>query len=175
MPENDVDTDAANQTDVAPEADVDQDSTDAQAADDDSQDSLDPKTKSVLDKARREAAALRRRLKELEPLAKKLKELEDKDKSESERLAGQLADLQKEIGEYKVREVRLAAATEAGLPADMASFITATDPDEAKAQAKQLLEWRKGSGTPDLRQGARKTAPQKPSPDDFLRQMAGRK
>lgn len=174
MPDNDS-TDDTTQADTAPEAEVDTDQADAQAADDDSAEStLDPRAKSALDKARREAQGLRKRLRELEPLAKQFKEQQDKDKSESQRLADQLAELQKEITEHKLREARLAAATAAGLPADMAGFITATDADEAKEQARRLMEWRKSSGGPDLRQGARKTAPQRPSADDFIRQMAGR-
>ncbi|HEX5525160.1 MAG TPA: hypothetical protein VFX53_17075 [Pedococcus sp.] len=137
---------------------------------------LDERTKAALAKVRREAANLRARIKDLEPAAAKLKEIQDKDKSESQRLTEQLAELNKEIAQYKEREVRSAAAVAAGLPPEMAQFITATDPAEAKAQAKQLAEWGKaGQNAADFKQGARPNTPSKLTGDDVLRRMAGRK
>jgi iron-sulfur cluster repair protein YtfE (RIC family) len=177
MPEeNTTDQDAAAQEANA-EKDVENTTAAAaQTGDEDAADEsrLDGKAKAALEKVRREAHNLRQRLKELEPAARKLKEIEDKDKSESQKLAEQLAEMQKKIGEYETREVRVAAAAAAGLPANMAQFITATDPDEAKTQAKQLAEFGKSGQQTDFKQGARKVAPQKISEDDWLRKMAGR-
>lgn len=134
---------------------------------------LDPKAQEALSKARREAANLRKRLKDLEPAARKLKELEDKDKSETQRLTEQLGEMQQKIALYETRELRIAAATSVGLPADMVQFITASDAEEAKAQAKKLLEWRKTT-PPDLRQGARATPAAQMTGDQAIRRMAGR-
>lgn len=149
----------------------------AREADDDDDAALDDKGKHLLAKYRREAANLRKQLKALEPTAKRLKEIEDRDKTEAQKLTDQIAELQRQVDDAKVREVRAAAAAEAGLPAHMAAFITADDPDDAKTQAKALMAWGKGStggGTPDLRQGARQTPAQKVTADDLIRQMAGR-
>jgi predicted RNase H-like nuclease (RuvC/YqgF family) len=147
-----------------------------QETDDDADEStLDPKAKSALDKVRREAANLRKRLKELQPAADKLKQLEDRDKTETQRLTEQLAELQTKVVEYEVREVRTAAAASVGLPASMAQFITATDLDEAKAQAKALADFGKAGQGADFKQGARPNAGQTVTGDDFIRRMAGRK
>lgn len=135
---------------------------------------LDPKAKAALDKARREARNLRQRLKDLEPAARELKEIKDKDKTESQKLTDQLGELQKKIARYELREAQVAAASAAGLPASMAQFINATDPDEAKAQAKQLAEFGKAGLHTDFKQGARKTTPTKATGDEWLRRMAGR-
>jgi DNA repair exonuclease SbcCD ATPase subunit len=136
---------------------------------------LDEKAKAALDKARREARNLRQRLKELEPAAKKLREIQDKDKSESQKLTDLLAEANKTIATFELREAQAAAASAAGLPASMAQFITASDPDEAKAQAKQLADFAKaGSAQADFKQGARKVTPTQPTGDAWLRRMAGR-
>lgn len=175
MPETDTTTET---TTDAPEATAGT-TTDTPVVDDKDtepdESTLDDKAKQALSKARREAANLRQRLKELEPKAARLKEIEDKDKSESQRLAEQLAEKDKRIAEFEVREVRAEAAAAAGLPSTMAQFITATDPGEAKAQAKQLAEWGKSQGAVDLKQGARPNTPSKLTGDDVLRRMAGRK
>lgn len=139
---------------------------------------FDPRAKAALAKARREAlnlrTSLRKHVKETKPLLDRLKEIEDKDKSAAERQASEIAALQARLTEYEVREVRNAAAAAVGLPATMAQFITATDPDEAKQQAKALLEFRKGGAASDFKQGARTSAPQKLTGDNLIRRMAGR-
>lgn len=133
---------------------------------------LDDRAKAALDKVRREARNLRQRIKELEPAARKLREIEDKDKSEAQRLGDKLNELERQLADYKVREVRTAAAAAAGLPVSMAQFITAADPEEAKRQAKTLAEF--GKGQADFKQGARKTPPAGLTGDELLRKMAGR-
>lgn len=144
--------------------------------DDEAQAALGDKGKALLAQYRAEQAALRKQVKELQSSAKRLKELEDKDKSESQKLAEQVSTLESQIAEFKVREVRMAAATAAGLPAHMAKFISADDAEEAKQQAKALAAWGKtGAGAPDLHQGARPAAPHKVTEDEFIRTMAGRR
>lgn len=158
--------DAVDRPEVAPEVDLRTD-------DDDS--AFDDRAKSALAKVRREAANLRARVKELEPAAVELKQIRDKDKTESQRLSDELAAMNKKLAAYELREVRSAAAVAAGLPLDMAQFITASDPAEAKAQAKQLADWGKtGGGSADFKQGARPNTPAKLTGDDMLRRMAGR-
>jgi hypothetical protein len=182
MPDNDLPDDKPADADTeGPEPRTPQflaptPSTDAPEAEDGTDESgLDPKAKAALDKVRREAANLRKRVRDLEPAAARLKNLEDKDKTELDRLNDQLAEMQAQLVEHQVREVRTAAAAAAGLPAPMAMFITASDPEEATAQAKALLEFRGGSGgAPDLRQGARKASTPKLTGDELLRRMAGR-
>lgn len=175
MPDNDTaDTGEKQNTAAQGAADDTEAQQDAQEADEESESTLDPKAKSALDKVRREAANLRKRLKDLEPQARKLKELEDKGKSETQRLTEQLAELQAKVVEHEVREVRTAAAATAGLPPQMAQFITASDPDEAKQQAKALAEWGKGNQKADFKQGARPNTKQQMTGDDILRRMAGR-
>jgi len=181
MPDGDTETTEQTTTVDAPAATTTTTTTtDAPAATDTDNEpdetALDEKAKAALAKVRREAANLRQRLKELEPKAAKLKEIEDKDKTESQKLADQLAEANKKIATFQLREVQLEAASAAGLPANMAQFITATDPTEAKAQAKMLAEWGKaGNGAVDFKQGARPNTQPKLTGDEVLRRMAGRK
>ncbi len=179
VPAGQVSTTATTNTASTPAADEsaesqqDNPSPEDDGDDDAHESTLDPKAKASLEKVRREAANLRKRLKEIEPAAAKLKELEDKDKSETQKLTDQLAELQTKITEYAVREVRSAAAAAVGLPATMAQFITATDPDEAKQQAKTLMGFAK-AGPVDLKQGARQTPASQITGDQLIRRMAGR-
>lgn len=173
MPDNE-NQDTADAPEATEHAAQDQHVDPAPEADEDEHEStLDPKAKSALEKVRREAANLRKRLKDVEPAARKLRELEDKDKSETQKLTDQLAELQTKITEYEVREVRTKAASAVGLPAALAEFITATDPDEAKQQAKTLLGFAK-AGPVDLKQGTRQTPVSPITGDQLIRRMAGR-
>lgn len=177
MPENDTQAgQEAGQAaqEAAEDTESQQDGAAQEAEEDEHESTLDPKAKSALEKVRREAANLRKRLKEIEPAARKLKELEDKDKSETQKLNDQLGALQTKITEYEVREVRSAAAAAVGLPATMAQFITASDPAEAKEQAKTLLGFAKAGPPADLKQGARQTPVSQVTGDQLIRRMAGR-
>jgi hypothetical protein len=104
--------------------------------------------------------------------AKKLADIEDAQKTETQKLSDRLAAAEKELGEHRIRDIRMKAAREAGLDADMADFLTATEPDAALAQAKVLAK-KVQPAKPDLKQGARTTA--KPSEDmnAWLRRKAG--
>lgn len=116
--------------------------------------------------------------------AKRLKEIDDKDKSESQKLADQLAESKVELEKLQVATVRRDAAEAANLPAKFVKFITASEPDEALEQAKELAKELKTSDdsqntngkAADFRQGNRGagTKQKQQTPDDYIRWMAGR-
>lgn len=139
---------------------------------------LDPKVKAKIEKLNRESRALRQRLLEQEPLVKAAKDREEADKTESQRLADQLAAKDKELSELRVASVRRDAAEAAGLPVKFAKFITATDADDALDQARELAAGLKPDEPqrgPDLRQGQRGApARGEVSRDDLIRHLAGR-
>lgn len=114
--------------------------------------------------------------------AKKLAALEDSQKSEQQKLTDRLSAAEVELAQYRTREVRMNAAVAAGLPGEMAKFITEVEPDAALEQAQELAKHLKAAApTPvepkpaDLRQGARGAAA-KPAgdPNAWLRNLAGR-
>jgi hypothetical protein len=136
----------------------------------------DPKKlKAQWEKANREAAGLRKRVKELEPLAQKAKVLEDAQKSELEKINDQLTAAQVELQGFRVAEIRRNAAAEVGLDPELAQFITAAEPDEAVAQAKTLADKFKPQEQKraDLKQGTRTPAKPAITQDDFIRRLAG--
>lgn len=104
--------------------------------------------------------------------AKKFDDLEEASKTETQKLTERLAAAEKDLNEYRLRDIRAKAAREAGLDADMADFMTAADEETARTQAKTLAK-RVQPAKPDLRQGARPN--QKPSQDmnTWLRRQAG--
>lgn len=85
-----------------------------------------------------------------------------------------LAEAQTRLAEMEVQSVRSAAATAAGLPAELHQFITATDPDEAKKQAETLAS-KLTPATPQpgaIPQGARPGAQAQPDMNQWLRARA---
>jgi len=174
-PQGDEQDDASAQealAQAAQEADGDDDGDDGE---------LDPKVKAKIERANREAQALRARIKDLEPLAKQAKDRADADKTEAQKLTEQKAELEIQISALTVANVRRDAAEAAGLAPKFVKFITAAEPDEALAQAKELAKELKpptdtaANGRPaDLRQGSRgSTKPSSESRDDLVRRMAG--
>lgn len=103
---------------------------------------------------------------------KKLAAIEDAQKTETQKLADQLAAANKELDEHRGNAVRIAAAREAGLGLDMAQFITATDPDAALKQAKTLAK-KIAPPKADLKQGARPAATTAQDMNAWLRRQAG--
>lgn len=75
-------------------------------------------------KANNEAANLRKRIKELEPLAKKARDAEEANKTETERLQGQLDAAEKRIESLRARAVKSEIRAKAA-----ATFADATDPE----------------------------------------------
>lgn len=129
-----------------------------------------------IEKANREAKALRERIKQLEPLAQEAEKRRQGEMTEAQKLAEQKAQLEIELAELRTAQVRREAAEAAGLPANFIKFINAAEASEALAQAKELAKALKSAdpGPADLRQGARgqNNAGRTQNPDDLLRAMA---
>ncbi|MBK6887021.1 MAG: hypothetical protein IPH03_11750 [Tetrasphaera sp.] len=84
----------------------------------------------------------------------KVKEFEDRDKTETERMAEQLAALKAEAAQAKAETLRLRVGAETGLPADLQEFLAGDDEAQLRAQAKKLM-----AAT------AAATDPRRPAPD----------
>lgn len=166
--DNTEDDDAAAEALATAQAAAEAEETEAEAR-------LDPKVKAKLDKVNREARNLRQRIKDLEPLAAKAQAAEDATKTEVQRLTDQLTANEAELHELRVERVRNQAGAEAKLDPDMWEFITASDPDEARAQAKRLASRiaAQEAGPANMRQGSRPPAKTGTTPNDALRTMAG--
>jgi hypothetical protein len=112
--------------------------------------------------------------------AKELDAIRDAQKTSEQRLNDQLAAAQVELAQHRTREVRTNAALQAGLPADMAEYITEVEPEAALEQAKRLAEHLKPADpaparVPDARQGAvGGPARQGDDPNAWIRRLAGR-
>lgn len=119
--------------------------------------------------------------KENSDAARKLQEIEDAKKTAEQKLQDQLAERDMELKSLKLDQVRRQAADAAGLPADLLDTITAVDPDEALEQAKRIASYittqrsTGQAGPADLHQGARPQAPQRQTPDDWIRAASGRR
>lgn len=167
--------DAAQQAlaDAAQEADAGTDGDDGEN-DDDKWDEAAARRK--WDKAQREAKNLREQLKQLKPLAEEAEKRRKGEMSEAERLKEEKSALEAQLSELTAVNTRRDAAEAAGLPAKFTKFITATDPAEALAQAKELAkELKSDEKRPaDFRQGARgaNNAGSTTNHDDLLRAMA---
>lgn len=128
--------------------------------------------KADLAKVRTENAALK-------PLAAEAEKRRKGELSEAQRLAEEKAALEAQLSKYQADEVRRTAAEAVNLPVKFHKFVTASDPDEALAQAKELaaaLAPEKPGSTkgPDLQQGNRgRTPAATPNANDLIRQMAG--
>jgi hypothetical protein len=85
-------------------------------------------------------------LDELKRKAVEFDKVEQANKSELERANDKSAALEKDLAEFRVKELRQRAAREVGLSLEDADFITAADLETAKDQATRLKE-RIGTGT----------------------------
>jgi hypothetical protein len=116
---------------------------------------------------------------DLKTKAAKFDEFENSQKTELQKANDALSAAQAELAVHKVAQVRQAAAAKVGLPADLAEFITASDPAAAEEQAKRLAERVKPAAPQPpapaaATQGVRQTPQPGQSPDAWLRGMAGR-
>lgn len=84
-------------------------------------------------KARRDAE------KAANDLRAKLKELEDRDKSESEKLAGKIAEAEKRATDAEARALRMEVASAKGLTAAQAKRLVGASQEELEADADELL------------------------------------
>jgi len=93
----------------------------------------DPKPDGELDKMK---AALRKANKEAEENRRKLKELEDRDKSESEKLAGRVAEAERRALDAEAKALRFEVAIEKGVKA---RWLSGTTREELEAAAAEYL------------------------------------
>jgi hypothetical protein len=125
-------------------------------------------------KANSEAANLRKRLKELEPLAQEAQKVRDANKTETERLQGQLEAAEKRIASMRDRavksEVRSMAAelfadkTDAEAYLTLADYVTEDgeiDTDQIEADLAELLERKPHLGKPKPESERKRPAPDK--------------
>lgn len=113
-----------------------------------------------------------KRAKDNADAAKRLADIEESRKTESQKLTDRVTAAEKELGEYRVREIRQNAAREAGLDLDMAQFLTESEPESALKQAKVLAK-KLNTVRPDLKQGARPSAKEPQDMNAWLRRQAG--
>jgi hypothetical protein len=125
-------------------------------------------------KANNEAANLRKRLKELEPLANEAQQLRDANKSETERLQGQLETAEKRIATMRDRavksEVRSIAAdlfadkTDPEAHLALSDYVTddgEIDTAQIEADLAELLERKPHLGKPKAEPERKRPAPDK--------------
>jgi hypothetical protein len=138
-------------------------------------DEFDPKrAEAKIRKANSEAANLRRRLKDLEPLAEEARQAKEANKTETERLQGQLAEMEKRVTLMRARavksEVHALAATDFADPTDAEALLTLTeyvsddgeiDTDQIKADLTDLLERKPHLGKPKAEPERKRPAPDK--------------
>lgn len=142
-------------------------------------DGLDPKVAAKLNKANREAKALRDRVKALEAIETEYNKSKDAEKSELTRAQEALAKKDKELADLTVSNFRRDAALAAGLTHDDVEFITGSTAEECEEQAKKLAKRVAAAEAAnkkpaDLKQGNRGSA-QAGAVDknELLRSMAG--
>jgi len=90
----------------------------------------------------------------LKEKAEKFDKIEEESKSELQKATERATALQTELDSLKkantVREMREKVAKETGVPANL---LTGDDADACKAQAKQILEFSRPSGYPNVKDG----------------------
>lgn len=104
--------------------------------------------------------------------AKKFADIEDSQKTEQQKLLGKVSELETEIAAHRAREIQAEAVHAAGLDADMAQFITESEPDKALEQARALAK-RLVPPKPDLKQGARQHTQSADDMNAWIRNAAG--
>lgn len=112
----------------------------APEADEQQHDELSPEAlRKQLEKARKEAANYRTKVRELEPLASKAKELEDAGRTELEKLTARAETAERERGELSAKALRLEVAFEKGLTPAQAKRLVGANRDELEADAEEIL------------------------------------
>lgn len=106
------------------------------------------KGKAKVHKANREAANLRARLKAAEEKAKLWDEHEESSKTEAQKIADRAEAAEKRAAELESKLLRADVATEKGLTANQAKFLTGTTKEELLAAADELKEAFASSGEP---------------------------
>lgn len=113
--------------------------------------------------------------KSIADLTAKVKEFEDRDKSEAQKTADRIAELEKALAdkdsalEAKDREVtRAAVAADKGVPLKL---VTGSTREEMEAAADYALKWR-GDKTPNLRQQGPRSGAGAPPDGSSLKEKA---
>lgn len=136
------------------------------------------RSKREINKRNKENQRLREELKRLKPLADEAEKRRKGEQTEAQRLTEEKSRLEVQLAELTTANLRREAAEAANLAPQFVKFITAAEPDEALAQAKELAKALKAANgedkKPDLRQGARgsNSAGSSHTNDDLLRAMA---
>lgn len=103
-------------------------------------DELSPEAlRKQLEKARKEAANYRTKLREVEPLAAKARELEDAGRSEVEKLTARAEQAERERAETTTRALRIEVAFEKGLTPAQAKRLVGATREELEADADEVL------------------------------------
>jgi chromosome segregation ATPase len=92
-----------------------------------------------LEKARKEAAGYRTKVRELEPLATRAKELEDAGRSDLEKLTARAEKAEQERAQVEARALRLEVAFEKGLTPAQAKRLVGSSREELEADADEIL------------------------------------
>lgn len=127
MPDNEETQTEATETEAAPEA-TEETPKDLSADD----------LRKELEKARREAAGYRVRLREAEPFVTKAKELEEANKTEAQKLADAHKSAEERATKAEARLARLDACLKAGLDPKFAGRLQGNTPEELEADAKEF-------------------------------------
>ena len=100
---------------------------------------------------------------ELKSKAAQFDAAEEARKTELEKATEKVNALQKELDEIKkaneIRAMKDRVAQDTGLPADMLEFLTGTDEEACKAQAKKLVERVKANGFPNVKDSGESRTP----------------
>lgn len=144
----------------------------AQEATDDGSDEFDAdRAKEKINRANREAKALRDRLEEAE---KRLKDADEADKSELQKLTDRVTAAEARAQEAEARALRAEIAAEKGLTASQAKRLVGSNRDELEADADELLE-AFGSKNGDKKDaGDKKVEGRRSTPKEDLRPGASR-
>jgi chromosome segregation ATPase len=140
--------------------------TEAPEAEEQQSDELSPEAlRKQLEKARKEAANYRTKVRELEPLATKAKELEDAGRTELEKLTARAETAERERGELQARALRLEVAFEKGLTPGQAKRLVGGSREELEADAEEILRDFPVKPDPNRRfQGGADTGPRLTAP-----------
>jgi predicted transcriptional regulator len=142
----------------------------APEADEQQSEELSPEAlRKQLEKARKEAAGYRTKLRELEPIAAKAKELEDAQKSEAQKLTDRAELAERAAADAQREMARLRVLSEINLPADLHEFVTGDTEDEVRAKAKKLqAQFTAERNAVDVGLGPRRTGNSSAGPADEL-------
>lgn len=120
-----------------------------------------------LEKARKDAAGYRTKLRELEPIAAKAKELEDAQKTEAQKLTERAEAAERMAADSQREMTRLRVLSEISLPADLHEFVTGDTEDDMRARAAKLAaQFTAERNNVDVGLGPRRTGTPSAGPAD---------